>query len=1269
MKVKSKAERVCLVLLAAAVAVNPIASMPVLASEQPVVIEETDLNEAVLNEAAAGSMEDDLGIIMDLEEESSEESVAGLLIDVPGETVADESSTITGNENEDLPEMSLMDSDSLDLVIEEIEEVDGNAIIDAMSAATSENSGNGNEDTIGGTQTETETEKVPYGNTAVDKNTTFSGEKVTEGFDSFSAITASEQDYVKGISSIRVNNVEKELLTSGRSFLYYNQDKYATDNTNTIYFYDGKLAKGDIITIEHATKGTVELEVTGNGSEFGVTVVADETETETESESESETETESEDTTEALTVTGEKVKEGYFDEYLTIAFGQQGYAAAITGLTVDDESWNQVSSRLSLYASKAYYVDTENNKLYFDASGSGMLKTGNIITLSTADGTLMLRVSGQGDDFAVEMYDGKTGGIDGPTDGTNTLYVRLVGSFEAALTGQKDYDAISGASTNVTANKNSDVTVQAAILPNGQEPTESDWANLSDVIRVNAKETKVNLNTTDSGMAGVYSVYDSSLTLTGTPNQPGAYQISVTVVDENGRTATSNELTFHIYEGSENLIDRLSTKFAEQMSDGKYIYDMEPWAISSFGGTNETVTVPAEIKAWYGSHTSGTYGELGYAVKGEPEQTLIVPTGCNLTLVNMKVLSSVRIVVQSGATLVLTDSSIHGQIEVQSGGIFTMNYDTYSNVFQTGASINGQLILDDGAIIENALIYSNTNSLANGNEARQNVSPVVVMRGNVTVRGSVFIRGDEAPTGTDASTGKSYSGQPALRVENGTVTIAQGAVLAVYGGGRMATTSVGGSALILNNAQIAGTGKLIAVGGNGTWDDGGDAVTGNGIVSVASAYLEGGDTYQPKDDSVTAGKAAANGITVISAARNLINGERLSSTGNLSATYWNDVTTTPNLSLYEVYEASETETESEKTTESPAETESEKTTESPAETESEKTTERPAETESEKATENPTETESEKTTESPTETETETTPGETTPGESETKPSETTPSQPETTPSETTPSQPETKPSETTPAQTETTQTQTEKHTFTAALETSSYTYDGTAKKPTVTVKYDGKTLSSKHYTVTYKNNTKAGTATVTVKGTGSYAGCKATATFEIAHSFTATLKKTSYTYDGTAKKPAVTVKCDGKKLSSKNYTVTYKNNKKAGTATVTVKGKGSYASYQKTLTFTILPKKTSISGVTSSKKAAVTVKWKKNTQATGYEIRLCTSKNFKSGVVTKTVKSASKTSATITKGLKSGKTYYVQIRAYKTTTSGNVYSKWSASKTIKVKA
>lgn len=56
-------------------------------------------------------------------------------------------------------------------------------------------------------------------------------------------------------------------------------------------------------------------------------------------------------------------------------------------------------------------------------------------------------------------------------------------------------------------------------------------------------------------------------------------------------------------------------------------------------------------------------------------------------------------------------------------------------------------------------------------------------------------------------------------------------------------------------------------------------------------------------------------------------------------------------------------------------------------------------------------------------------------------------------------------------------------------------------------------------------------------------------------------LSRTSYRYDGHAKKPSVTVRYCGKKLKrNRDYTVSYKNNKKRGTAKVTVKGRGRYS-------------------------------------------------------------------------------------------------------------
>lgn len=82
---------------------------------------------------------------------------------------------------------------------------------------------------------------------------------------------------------------------------------------------------------------------------------------------------------------------------------------------------------------------------------------------------------------------------------------------------------------------------------------------------------------------------------------------------------------------------------------------------------------------------------------------------------------------------------------------------------------------------------------------------------------------------------------------------------------------------------------------------------------------------------------------------------------------------------------------------------------------------------------------------------------------------------------------------------------------------------------------------------------------------------CDDTQTITIAKPAKITLSQTSYTADGTAKKPAVTVTdSDGKTIGTANYTVTYTNNTNAGTATAKVTFKGD--TYEGTLSanFTI---------------------------------------------------------------------------------------------------
>ena len=91
----------------------------------------------------------------------------------------------------------------------------------------------------------------------------------------------------------------------------------------------------------------------------------------------------------------------------------------------------------------------------------------------------------------------------------------------------------------------------------------------------------------------------SALTLRGTPEDPGSYLISITVADDQGRTATSNTLPFRIYTGEETLAERLQLKNLTQTQDGKYMWDiMEPWVIRDFGsnvaGEENSVRVPPE---------------------------------------------------------------------------------------------------------------------------------------------------------------------------------------------------------------------------------------------------------------------------------------------------------------------------------------------------------------------------------------------------------------------------------------------------------------------------------------------------------------------------------------------------------------------------------------------------------------------------------------------------------------------------------------------------
>ena len=522
------------------------------------------------------------------------------------------------------------------------------------------------------------------------------------------------------------------------------------------------------------------------------------------------------------------------------------YVENVTGFKVNGISWEEKSYNVSSGGAYRKYADDNYiqiaQKSYSASENEVPVRSGDVITIS-AKGYEDLNLK-----FVVDTS-GKASLVadDGEGD-PYELHVKIEGSFEAAIVGQKDYDGVSGASTGgSTSNNNSNVTVYGALVEKDKEPTDDDWQKLDNnsEIDLNGSKCKVSIvpdvesgtpEDADSSMSGVYMPISSDLTLSGTPKDAGKYLVSVSIEDKQGRKATSNTLPFMIYTGEETLAEQIKIENLKQYANGLYAWDiMEPWAIKNFGsnvdGEEESVRVPADLEVWFGSHESGTYGYLGYDLAwdeveaGNIPQTLYIPAGCNLTLTNMEILSSVRIVVEDGGKLTLDDSVVQGIIDVQSGGTFSMNYSAYSGEFKTGASVCGQIRLADGAILENAAIYSHANYLADG------------------------------------------------------------ATLVAYGGGGM-TYFAGGTAINLNGT-ITGNGKLVAIGGAPLFGDGGTAISGSSTISTSETFLQGGTAFTSRD--AKPGKALTGDITLTSQSRHVKDGT-LEETGTddpLKALYWN----------------------------------------------------------------------------------------------------------------------------------------------------------------------------------------------------------------------------------------------------------------------------------------------------------------------------------------------------------------------------------------------
>lgn len=253
------------------------------------------------------------------------------------------------------------------------------------------------------------------------------------------------------------------------------------------------------------------------------------------------------------------------------------------------------------------------------------------------------------------------------------------------------------------------------------------------------------------------------------------------------------------------------------------------------------------------------------------------------------------------------------------------------------------------------------------------------------------------------------------------------------------------------------------------------------------------------------------------------------------------------------------------------------------------------------------------------------------------------------------------------------------------------YYYTGKSITPEIIVTDKGITLQEgKDYTVSYINNVEVGYwtqntrgAAIMITGCGDYSGI-----VEVDFSIYPKSNNQETNQGTTENKPALS--CTGtykKALDSKPFKINVKNasgkvsfsssNKKVAAVNskgmVTIKGTGLAkitvkASNGKAVSKVyVAPKKASIGKAKSTAKKTISLTWKKDTKASGYEIQCNANKKFKSGNKTVTVKKAKTTSAKISK-LKSGKKYYVRMRAYKTIEGKKYAGSWSKVLTVKVK-
>lgn len=144
----------------------------------------------------------------------------------------------------------------------------------------------------------------------------------------------------------------------------------------------------------------------------------------------------------------------------------------------------------------------------------------------------------------------------------------------------------------------------------------------------------------------------------------------------------------------------------------------------------------------------------------------------------------------------------------------------------------------------------------------------------------------------------------------------------------------------------------------------------------------------------------------------------------------------------------------------------------------------------------------------------------------------------------------------------------------------------------------------------------------------------------------------------------------DGDLIPATQYTLSYSNNVKVGTATITVKGKGSNVTGTYKKTFVVKPAKNAIKSITAGV-GSFKLTWTKATAgATGYQVLYSTDKNFESNVHSYTSTDLNDLSENFSKMPNEGETWYMKVRSF-VTKDGKVtstrYGNYSAVKSVNI--